>query len=165
MAKVLDAKWIGVDLDRWMSDMAKDIFGEKAIKKKNAIINKGLKVAANNMLPAVWAALASRRDTGATILFTSIKRASGGGWLIATPTRDELSVFHKSAKGAKGYYPASQEFGWKHKSGRKIEGHHAMKKTMDVNRELSLQKAASFYRSNLESALRKLQKKQAKLQA
>jgi len=183
MAKVLDVKFIGVELDQWMTDMTRNLYGEKAIKKKNNLINRGLKQAALSMLPDVTSSMLRYRNTGTSALHTELKRVRGGGWRIATPTRKKLgpttnwdfaryksgpsygsaAYLGKKVSDRQGYYPASVEYGHTNKLlKRRIYAKQPMKRAFDSNEESSKKVAAAFYRSKLEAAMRKEQKKRIK---
>ena len=157
MAKILDVQFIGADIDKMISDTMKTVDPKKWQKKKNSLINKGLKVGANNILPVVWRKQSV--DTGTMRMFTSVKRIKGGGWRIATPTREELAVGHPDALTAKGYYPMSIEMGYKDRGGNKIEGTHAMRDAMDDNRIETIRLVGVFYGNKLESLLKKRARK------
>jgi hypothetical protein len=167
--KVFDIKFIGADLDKALDKLTKEIAPNKWQGKKNGIVNKGLKEAANAVLPTVWNNMRVG-STGRNRMFTSVKRVRGGGWRISTPRRNELELessdvhkeMRKSGMNTKtGYYPASMELGFKHyKSKKMIEGDHALKDAMDTDRQKAIDTAASFYKKSIEKLVQtKLKKK------
>jgi hypothetical protein len=159
MAKLLSVKFISNDIDKALNSIAKEIAPDKWPQKKNGIINKGLKVSANTVLPTAWSNMRVGA-TGRNRMFTSIKRIKGGGWRISTPRRNELDLQtveeSKTAKNKKGYYPASMEFGFKHyKSKKMVEGDHALKKAMDTDRPYAIQAAKKYYENAIEKFAQK----------
>lgn len=149
--KMLDVKFFGGDIDKLITDTIKQIDPEKWQKKKNGLINKGLKISAQHVLPAVYSKM-RKGKTGKMWVLTDIKRIRGGGWRISTPTRKELGI----DASAKGYYPAAMEYGFDPRGGGEHwDGDHSMKEAMDENRDGAILQASKFYRRKLEAMMKK----------
>jgi hypothetical protein len=85
-------------------------------------------------------------------MFTSIKRVTGGGWRISAPNRQELGI----SKSAKGYYPASIEFGFDHyKSGEHWDGDESFKEVMEMFRRNAINVARNFILIKLEAMMKR----------
>jgi hypothetical protein len=158
--RALNIKFVGPDLDHLLTELSKQIAPDRWEGKKNGIINKGLKEVARKMLPAAWSNLAVGA-TGYNRLFTDLKRVRGGGWRISTAGAKALRLDEDRKPGARrGYYPASVEMGFKHwKSKKKVEGDHAMKKTMEEGRAKAIEDARAYYRGALKRLVNQIIKK------
>lgn len=156
--KILNVKFMGDDIDKLLDSVTKEIFADKAAKKKNSIINAGLKESANYLLPHVWNK--QRSLTGAMRMFTGLKRLKRGGWRISTPYREELAIMYPKALDSNGYYPASMEYGFKHyKSKEKINGDGALGDAMDAGRSEAIEVSKRFYSVKLDAAMKKYLRK------
>lgn len=163
MPKELNVSFLGDNIERMLKEITTEIFNDKALAKKNSIINEGLKAAAQSILPSVWNNM--RHKKGIMRMFTGLKRVRKGvGWSIASPTRDELAVGYPKAKNAKGYYPMSMEYGFKSKKSRKkIEGNHAMKRALEDNRDEAINESRTYISNKLENEMRKYLTARAKV--
>ena len=133
MAKLLDISFIDDDLQKNLTKAAME-FGDKWTRKNNSWVKSGMKAAAQAVLPYAQANLARHDRTGATsrnLVLSSYRT----GYRIGTPKRTTLASYYPKALRAKGYYPASQEFGWsvRGKKGGSVKGHHALGDALETN--------------------------------
>ena len=157
MSKALNVKFMGDDIQKLLDDVSRKVFAEKT-GQANAIINAGLKESAQEILPEVWNR--QRSKTGTMRMFTGLKRLKRGGWSIMSPYREELALVYPNARKAKGYYPASMEYGFKLKGkGKFVPGDNAMFSALNENKSVAIDVAKRYISTKLESALKRYIKK------
>jgi hypothetical protein len=159
---------VGLKIDFPSGIALRKAFSSLTKPKARRIALAGLKKIAQKQKKIQKARMLRYKNTGASangLRVKKIKSNRGGyvGYRVAMPTRKYL-LLREGIKyvGKKGYYPASQEYGWTHyKSNRYIQGRHTARRSFRSYYKIALKEATMVWLTKVDKELSKKNKGKA----